>query len=119
LDGVLHDGYARLARTWCNGDRIELDLPQPVERVYAHPAVAENIGRVALRRGPLVYCLEQADNQVPLHTLGLRRGSSVTAEYDPHLLGGVVKLHGRAAITDAGDWSAQLYRGAPAVTRGG
>ena len=42
--------------------RVELDLPMPAERIYAHPDVRADVGRVALRRGPLVYCLEQADN---------------------------------------------------------
>ena len=44
------------------GDTVALDLPMPPERIYAHPAVAADVGRVALKRGPLVYCVEEADN---------------------------------------------------------
>ena len=51
-------GYLRLQRTWHKGDVVELDLPMPVEAMKAHPKVTANTGRVALMRGPLVYCLE-------------------------------------------------------------
>ena len=56
------------------GDAVELDLPMPVERVYAHPNVRMDIGRTCLKRGPLVYCAEQADNpSVPVERLRLPR----------------------------------------------
>ena len=57
-------GYVEIRREWTAGDRVALDLPMPVERVYAHPKVKMDVGRVALKRGPLVYCLEQVDNPV-------------------------------------------------------
>ena len=44
------------------GDVVALDLPMPAERIYAHPAVRMDVGRVALKRGPLVYCVEEVDN---------------------------------------------------------
>ena len=55
-------GYLTIDRRWQPGDTVTLDLPMPPERLYAHPAVAADVGRVALRRGPLVYCVEEADN---------------------------------------------------------
>ncbi len=58
----LVQGYVNLSRTWSNGDVVSLSLPMPAERTYAHPDVKADIGRVALTRGPLVYCLEQVDN---------------------------------------------------------
>src|SRR5262249_3881199 len=63
LASCVEQGYARIEREWQDGDMVTLDLPMPIERVYAHPAVADDVGRVALRRGPLVYCLEQADHE--------------------------------------------------------
>ena len=56
------DGYVHLKRTWKAGDIIELNLPMPVQRVHAHEKVAEDKGKVALMRGPIVYCVEAADN---------------------------------------------------------
>ena len=55
-------GYARLHRKWTAGDTIELNLPMPVRRMHAHPKVAADAGRVALQRGPIVYCFEGVDN---------------------------------------------------------
>ena len=56
------------------GDVVELDLPMPPERIFANPKVRMDLGRVALRRGPLVYCLEQADNpDAPVTQLALPR----------------------------------------------
>jgi DUF1680 family protein len=55
-------GYARLHRSWKSGDTVELTLAMPVRRVHAHPRVKADAGRVALMRGPIVYCLEGVDN---------------------------------------------------------
>jgi DUF1680 family protein len=55
-------GYARLQRTWKPGDVVELRTPMPVETVKAHPMVAADAGKVAIMRGPVVYCLESADH---------------------------------------------------------
>jgi DUF1680 family protein len=103
-------GYVRLERTWRSGDQVTLDLPMPVQRVYAHPAVAEDAGRVALQRGPIVYCLEQADNAVPLDAVRLIRVAPISTTFDATCLGGVVKLASQGLLADAGDWSARLYR---------
>jgi hypothetical protein len=60
-DLTVERGYAVLARTWKDGDTIQLELPMPVQRIAAHPNVRANHGLLALQRGPLVYCLESAD----------------------------------------------------------
>lgn len=62
--------YATLEREWSE-DRVEVNFAQSVVPVRTHPAVDENCGRVALLRGPLVYCLESADNDRPLRQYGL------------------------------------------------
>jgi DUF1680 family protein len=56
-------GFARLSRKWNPGDKIELTLPMPVRRVLAHSLVEADRGRVALERGPIVYCAEGVDNR--------------------------------------------------------
>ena len=58
----LSHGYASLLRQWRPGDVIALNLEMPPERLYAHPNVRMDVGRVALRRGPLIYCVEETDN---------------------------------------------------------
>jgi DUF1680 family protein len=89
-------GYAVLQRTWRPGDTIDLDLPMAIQRVKANPQVEADRGRVALERGPVVYCLEQADNLAPPSSLALSPQAEITAEFKPELLGGVEVLKGEA-----------------------
>jgi len=91
------DGYVHLSRRWCPGDTVALTLPMPVHRVYAHEKVEADRGKVALMRGPIVYCLEGVDHpDVDLFTLSLPRAATLTAEHRPDLLGGVTVLQGKA-----------------------
>jgi uncharacterized protein len=110
LSAVTERGYARIKRLWHAGDQVNLVLSMPIERIYAHPDVRANQGRVALQRGPIVYCLEAADNAKPLHRLALPRDADIAAQFEPDLLGGVATLTGRARLS-AGD---RLYHTEPA-----
>ncbi|MBN1138873.1 MAG: glycoside hydrolase family 127 protein [Anaerolineae bacterium] len=110
IEPLLAAGYIRVERRWAPGDGVVLDLAMPVERIEAHPAVHEDAGRVALQRGPLVYCLEEVDNGPHLADLALRRDTPLEAAWDGTLLGGVVTLTGRAQRRAADGWGEALYR---------
>lgn len=69
-------GYLHLHRQWQEGDVITLQLPMTIRRVYANSRVRHNAGKVAIQRGPLVYCLEEADNGAELHNLSLPKTSA-------------------------------------------
>ena len=112
---IVERGYAVLEREWQPGDTVVLDLPMPVQRVYADPRVEVNRGQVALRRGPIVYCLEAADNGSDLDALTLPRETELTAEFAPDLLGGVVVLRGAARRLSLKTGSG-LYRTVPPPT---
>ncbi|EBE1493972.1 glycoside hydrolase family 127 protein [Salmonella enterica] len=77
IDSVqpIRKGYLHIRRTWQEGDTITLTLPMPVRRVYGNPLARHVAGKVAIQRGPLVYCLEQADNGEELHNLWLPKES--------------------------------------------
>ena len=95
------DGYVHLQRRWQAGDVVELDLPMPVRRVYAHEQVEDDQGKVALMRGPIVYCLEAVDQPgVDLFRLVLPQDTDLRAEHRAGLLGGVTVLQGKA-LADA------------------
>jgi DUF1680 family protein len=68
----------------------------PVQRVVANAAVAENAGRVALQRGPLVFAAEAIDNGGAALDLRLPASAEFTSRFDPELLGGVTVLEGMA-----------------------
>lgn len=107
-------GYAHLRRLWKRADKVVLELPMPVERVRADARVSAASGQVALQRGPLVYCAEQADNGAQLSALSLPRASELKARFDPDLLGGCVVIEGEAGRTEPGE---KLYATeAPRVT---
>ncbi len=90
-------GYATLSRTWKNGDVVSLVLPMPVRRVAANPGVKADVGRVAIERGPLVYCAEWADNDGHVHDLVLDASAKLVAEPRPDLLNGVTVITGQAS----------------------
>jgi len=98
VDATPHDdGYVHLKRRWQPGDRVEFDLPMPIRRVYTHENVEDNRGKVALMRGPIVYCLEAADHRgVNVAGLRLAQDTPLRAEHRPGLLGGVSVLLGEA-----------------------
>ena len=91
-DYEFYDGYIRILREWKEGDAVRLDLYMPVERVYAHPNVLANRGKAAIQRGPVVYCVEQADNSGLPVGRGLPKSSVFQAEYRGDVLEGVTVI---------------------------
>jgi uncharacterized protein len=111
LASAAADGYLRVERDWKEGDVLSLDLPLQPERIWANPAVTDDLGRVALRRGPLVYCLEGVDHPVPVAALSLPRNSGFDTEPDEDLGIEAILSDGFADRAPAGDQS--LYRSSP------
>ena len=110
-EGLPPCSYVEVRRTWQAGDVLKLILPMPVTRVESHPYVSANAGRVALQRGPLVYCVEQTDLGIDPRDLVLPSESTLTAVGEPNLLGGVVVLRGKALCRPPHcDWNARLYQ---------
>lgn len=110
IDPPVTDGYAEVERIWENGDELTLKLPMPVTQVDAHPELTPAAGRVALERGPVVYCFEGVDNDVTLENVCLSVDADFSAEFDEDLLGGVVALRGEGTVTDADYSDGSLYR---------
>lgn len=108
-------GYLKVRRQWSAGDTVSLSLPMRPRRLYAHPDVRADAGKVALARGPLVYCLEQIDNTAHgLPRLRLPRGAAVAAESRADLFDGIQVLKA-PAMAVAGEWGDALYRSEPPV----
>ena len=113
--GAVGNGYLTIRRTWRKGDVVTMDLPMPPVRLYAHPGVIMDAGRVALKRGPLVYCLEEADNPGGrVQRLKLPRAAELRAETRADLFDGIVTLKADALAIRESDWQT-LYRSTPPV----
>ncbi|MFP4058566.1 MAG: glycoside hydrolase family 127 protein [Candidatus Brocadiia bacterium] len=95
LPGVeVEHGFAAIRRKWAPGETIGLELPMPVRRVKPDPRVEANQGRTAIRRGPVVYCLEGCDHETSVLRLAIPPEAKLEAEFQPDLLGGVVVVRG-------------------------
>jgi DUF1680 family protein len=94
---TIEKGYAVVKRKWKRGDIVELNLPMPVRRIQANELVVADRGRVALQRGPIVYAAEWPDNEGGhVRNLVVPNDSTLTAEFKPDLLNGVVVIKGNA-----------------------
>jgi DUF1680 family protein len=99
----LEKGFARIRREWTSGDTIDLDLPMPVRRAISHEAVRANVGRMALERGPIVYCVEAKDHDGHALDLALADEAELTTERRRDLLGGVTVIRGTGTASQLGD----------------
>ncbi len=110
MDAALERGYAVLSRQWAPGDKVELTLAMPVERVMPHANIRQTAGQIALQRGPLVYCLEEVDNGPRLANIVIPPDASLEAAFDSELFGGVSVIIGPGLRIEPADESAALYR---------
>lgn len=92
----MQNGFARIDRLWKKGDSIELSLPMPVRRVISHPKIVTNKGKVALQRGPIVYCLEGHDNNGQVLDIYIPDDVKFQTSFQPDLLDGVITVSGLA-----------------------
>ncbi|MCP3739440.1 glycoside hydrolase family 127 protein [Rossellomorea sp. BNER] len=110
IPSCLKNGYAYLTRMWEKGDEIELFLPMPIERIRANPKVRENAGKVALQRGPVVYCLEEVDNGTNLSNIRLPQDAKLHGTFEENLLEGIYIITAQAEQVDETEWNEELYK---------
>jgi DUF1680 family protein len=113
LDAQVRPGaYSVVSRRWSPGDVVELILPMPVRLVESHPHLFENAGRVAVFRGPLLYCLEEAGNEgIDPRNAVVPNAPAFAVVREPDLLGGVDVLRATVStVSPDGDWDDRLYR---------
>jgi DUF1680 family protein len=104
--------FHQVRRAWSAGDVLELQLPLRAHLVQAHALVEEARNQVAVKRGPLVYCLESPDlpKGVSISDVVIPRALDLKPRFDEQLLHGVTVLHGKAEAVVEAAWGQQLYR---------
>ena len=115
VDPLVDRGYVRIDRQWHPGDRVELSMAMPVVQVEANPHVRQNVGCIALQRGPVVYCLEEVDNGPDLANVVLPRDAEPSCAFEDKLLGGVPVITGEALRRNPKGGDGALYRPARPV----
>ena len=92
IDYNIQNGYAAISRTWKKGDVVAVDLPMEVRRVVANEKIKDDRGKIALQRGPLMYCAEWTDNNGKTSNIIIPANTNFTTEYKAELLNGVTVL---------------------------
>ncbi len=107
----IKQGYARINRAWYPGDEVELNIPMPVRRISAHENVEAGRGRVALQRGPIVYCAEWSDNRNGhIRNIILPDDAVLSSEFRPDFLKGVQVIFGRSQGYEAGELEGEVKK---------
>jgi DUF1680 family protein len=117
--GGLEPGtYVELRRKWKPGDTIELDLLMPAEFIEANPLVEETTNQVAIKRGPIVYCLESTDlpKDARVGSVAVPADAKLSTRYDANLLDGVGIVETTAIAESPAKWNGELYRPKQAAT---
>ena len=93
----MNDGYAVISRKWKPGDKVEFEIPMPVRKVIADERITEDRNKMAVQRGPLIYCAEWPDNNSgSVLNMLIKKDAAFTTEFIPSLLEGaeVIKTEG-------------------------
>ena len=97
---AMQQGYAVLNRKWHKGDKIEVVLPMPVRKVVANNKVKDDIGKVALQRGPIMYCAEWVDNNGKASNIIIPQNTTFNTGFKPDVLNGVEELTATVPVVD-------------------
>lgn len=112
---TVQNHYACLTRRW-RDERIFVSFSMPAKLISANPAVRADCGKVAIMRGPEVFCLEETDNFPNLSSVVISRSVRLTERYEPGLLGGVNVISCGAKKIGSGNWGEnELYKSVPPV----
>lgn len=106
----IENGYAYFTKLWRKGDSIELNFQMDIRLIEAKPEVSDNCGKVAIMRGPLVYCLEEIDNGKNLSDIRLSKYPSLKTEYNKELLGGLNVITFKGTKRSPEKWDTSIYR---------
>ena len=94
ISPVIENGYAVITREWKKGDTLSFELPMVIQRVTADPNIKADLGRVAMRYGPLIYNIESVDQDLEQT---LNSDSTLSTEWNGDLLGGILQIKGTFA----------------------
>ncbi len=103
INYTIENGYAVLNRTWKKGDVVDVSLPMEVRKVVANPNVKDDIGKVSLQRGPLMYCAEWVDNGGTISNIIMPENAGFTTEFRPEILNGITVIKSEVPEVMVGD----------------
>jgi DUF1680 family protein len=108
------NGYLTFKRLWKPGDTVDLDFLMPPHLIESNPMIEETLNQVAIKRGPLVYCLEEKPREAGvsfINNVTLSANRHLTDTFAPSVLNGIEVIEANGLIRDEGHWDGTLYRG--------
>jgi uncharacterized protein len=110
IDSNPTEGYITLpSRKWKKNDRIEISFEMPVRKVVSHELVLANVGKMALERGPLLYCAEEVDNPDGVFNILLSKEDTFEYKFDSSLFDGLGTITGKTAGSNTVTFKAIPY----------
>ena len=96
VEMILEKGYLTINNNWKKGDVVKLNLPMEIQLVESHQNVIDNKNRVAIERGPIVYCIESVDNKGEVFNLIMPEFAPFASQWEQDMLGGIHKINADA-----------------------
>ncbi|MHA4742393.1 glycoside hydrolase family 127 protein [Dyadobacter sp. MSC1_007] len=115
-EAVIEKGYIKLNRKWKKGDVVELTLDMPVRKVVSNENIKSNAGKVAIERGPVLYCAEGHDNGGKALTISMSGTQDFTPVFQKEMLGGINVLKSKEENVTLIPYYAWANRGASEMT---
>ena len=104
-------GYAVADREWKKGDEVRFAIPMDIHIVKANPRIAEDAGKIAIERGPFVFCLEGIDNGKQMSSFILPENPNLKVSFDIGILNGLLTITGDGLIP--GDKNLHTFKAIP------
>ncbi|OPJ62154.1 glycoside hydrolase family 127 protein [Clostridium oryzae] len=102
-------GYIKIKRTWNRSELLCIEYDMPAQFVYSNPKVRSDVGKVAVVKGPVVYCLEEADNGKNLGAIAVDCSAKLVERYEEELLSGTLTISASAERINDSGWENVLY----------
>lgn len=96
----MENGYVTIQKLWKKGDKVEFVLPMEVKKVLANAKLKDDAGKIALQRGPMMFCAESVDNQAKISDAKISAKTPFKYSFNPGLLNGVAVLTGSAVTKE-------------------
>ncbi|MHA1793545.1 MAG: glycoside hydrolase family 127 protein [Promethearchaeota archaeon] len=105
----INDGYVTLILEGKEKNDIVVEFKMQPIRIYSHPKVKSNIGRVAIQRGPLIYCIEEVDNGEGLDMVFVPKDAKLEARFEKSLINGITVVEVEGFKVEDKYWKEKLY----------
>ncbi len=116
VDYAIEKGYAVIGKKWKKNDKVEVTLPMDVQRVIANEKLADDIGKIAIQRGPLMYCAEWKDNAGKPSSFIIAKDVVFTPSYNADLLNGVMTLRAEVKSVNVDEANQNVSTGTSTLT---